>query len=205
MTEQAGLDSFTENTIRRYIDDKDFVSLENELKKCDIDDYLKDMFLELPKMFGEIDIVRKALADDKLNPRSKAALDNLMQVYQILSERGLENFVSIDLSMVPNLNYYTGIIIKGFTHGVGFPVCAGGRYDNLIANFGRDLPATGVAIGVERVMASLSAEESENEIEKDSPQYVTVALAKGRLAELSVDILKRSVATSRSLERNQEN
>ncbi len=191
LTEQAGLDSFTENTIRRYIDDKDFVSLENELKKCDIDDYLKDMFLELPKMFGEIDIVRKALADDKLNPRSKAALDNLMQVYQILSERGLENFVSIDLSMVPNLNYYTGIIIKGFTHGVGFPVCAGGRYDNLIANFGRDLPATGVAIGVERVMASLSAEESENEIEKDSPQYVTVALAKGRLAELSVDIFEK--------------
>ena len=93
--------------------------------------------------------------------------------------------------MVQNIDYYTGIIIRGFTYGVGFPICSGGRYDNLLAKFGRDIPATGIAIGVERVMASIYDENNDSDKEISSSEYVTVALAKGRLAELSVDIFEK--------------
>ena len=57
--------------------------------------------------------------------------------------------------MVQGLSFYTGVIVKGFTHGVGFPICGGGRYDELIGGFGKDIPATGIAIGIERVISAL--------------------------------------------------
>jgi ATP phosphoribosyltransferase regulatory subunit len=68
---------------------------------------------------------------------------------------GLEKYISIDLGMVQSINYYTGVIFKGFTHGLGFPICSGGRYDNLLKEFGNDMPAMGVAIGINRVMSAL--------------------------------------------------
>lgn len=115
----------------------------------------------------------------------------MKDVYSILVEKDLDKYVSIDLGMVQNIDYYTGIIIRGFTYGVGFPICSGGRYDNLLAKFGRDIPATGIAIGVERVMASIYDENNDSDKEISSSEYVTVALAKGRLAELSVDIFEK--------------
>ncbi len=180
----AGLDAEQSNLLRKKINDKNFVAIEEMLKNLNIKPELKEIFLELPKMFGGIDVVINALKNPVLDDFSRDALNNLMQIYEILKEKGLENYLAIDLSMVPNLDYYTGMIIKGFTKGVGFPVCSGGRYDNLTAKFGRPLPATGVAIGIERIMAALSEKTEKSE-------YITVALAKGRLADLSIDIFEK--------------
>ena len=59
-------------------------------------------------------------------------------------------------------------------------------------NLERHIPATGRAkIGVERVMASIYDENNDSDKEISSSEYVTVALAKGRLAELSVDIFEK--------------
>lgn len=155
----AGLSSEQSNILREKINDKNFVAIEEFLENLSIPDEIKKIFLELPKMFGEIDVVTDALKNPALDDSSREALNNLVQIYEILKEKGLEDYLAIDLSMVPNLDYYTGMIIKGFTKGVGFPVCSGGRYDNLTAKFGKSLPATGVAIGIERIMTAINQKE----------------------------------------------
>ncbi len=192
LTEQAGLSDNEIDAVRTHINDKDFIAVQSVLDELSIDEYTKNMFLNLPTMFGGIEIVDETLKDEKLNTRSKNALVNLKDVYSKLIERGLEKYISFDLGMVQNIDYYTGIIIRGFTYGVAFPVCSGGRYDNLLVKFGRDLPATGVAVGVERVMSALSDEKSNNAKNAENSEYVTVALAKGRLAELSVEIFEKT-------------
>ena len=131
-----------------------------------------------------------ALAQNELTEGAKNALNNIKQVYEILKKNGLEKYVSVDLGMVPHMDYYTGIIFKGFTYGIGFPICSGGRYDNLMEKFGRALPATGAAIGVERLMAALHSTEHNKSEAANASEYITVALAKGRLAELSIDIFE---------------
>ena len=73
-------------------------------------------------------------------------------MYEIISDYGYGEYISIDLGMVQKLNYYTGIIVKGFAGGMGFPICGGGRYDSLIEEFGAVIPATGIAIGIERLL-----------------------------------------------------
>ncbi len=190
ISQLAGLSDEQSDNLREKINDKDFVAIENIIENLGLGDDMAGLFIDMPKMFGGIDVAKKALENPVLDATSVAALENLIQVYDILSEKGLEKYLAIDLSMVPNLDYYTGIIVKGFAKGIGFPVCSGGRYDTLTAKFGKDLPATGIAIGIERVMALLGETERSTESGKDS-EYITVALAKGRLAELSVDIFEK--------------
>ena len=59
------------------------------------------------------------------------------------------------LGISRDLCYYTGMIFEGYTAGLGFPLCGGGRYDHLLADFGNACPATGFALGIERVMLAL--------------------------------------------------
>jgi ATP phosphoribosyltransferase regulatory subunit len=61
--------------------------------------------------------------------------------------------------MVQSLNYYTGVIFRGFTHGIGFPVLSGGRYDTLTAGFGSNCPATGFSLGLSMIMTALERQK----------------------------------------------
>ena len=54
-----------------------------------------------------------------------------------------------------DLSYYTGIVFRGITEKMGFPILAGGRYDNLLADFGKEAPATGFALYLKRLMIAL--------------------------------------------------
>ncbi|MBQ7108805.1 MAG: ATP phosphoribosyltransferase regulatory subunit [Clostridia bacterium] len=190
IAKQAGLDEFQSDSLREKINDKDFVAIEEMLNQLNLDKEIGEIILELPKMFGGIDVVTDAIKKTSAGEVACRALENLVQVYDLLKEKGLEKYLAIDLSMVPNLDYYTGIIVKGFAKGIGFPICSGGRYDNLTGKFGRQLPATGVSIGIERVMTVTGADAAKEQDDKAS-EYITVALAKGRLAELSVDIFEK--------------
>lgn len=140
-------------------------------------------------MFGGIETAVAAAKNPIIGEKSRAALENLISVYEILKGKGLDKYISTDLGMVPNLDYYTGIIVKGFAKGVAFPICSGGRYNNLTEKFGKALPATGIAIGIERVMTALSDIRERND--ENASEYITVALAKGRLAELSINIFEK--------------
>lgn len=189
LAEIAGLDPIVSDKLRANINDKDFVAIEGILDGIDIDEKLKEVFMELPKMFGGIETAVAAAKNPNIGEKSRAALENLISVYEILKGKGLDKYISTDLGMVPNLDYYTGIIVKGFAKGVAFPICSGGRYDNLTEKFGKALPATGIAIGIERVMTALSDIRERND--ENASEYITVALAKGRLAELSINIFEK--------------
>ena len=54
----------------------------------------------------------------------------------------------IDLGIVQTMEYYTGMVFKGYIAGIGEPVLSGGRYDRLLSGFGRSLPACGFALDV---------------------------------------------------------
>lgn len=190
LVKQAKLSPDETDNLRQMINDKDFVAIESLLERIDMPTELKKCFMEMPTQFGEVSVVDEAMDNPCISDEAKAALINLKQVYELLEEQGFGKYLSIDLGMVPHLDYYTGLIFKGVAYGVGFPICSGGRYDNLMEKFGRDLPATGVAIGVERLMAALGGENDGEERTKNS-DYVTVALAKGRLAELSIEIFEK--------------
>lgn len=187
---QAGLSDSDIMRLREAIYIKSFAAIEGILQNYNLDKETREIIVKLPKMFGGIEVIDEILEYKSLSAESRSALENLLEIYEILKSRNAHKRVSIDLGMIPNLDYYTGLVIKGFTYGIGFPICTGGRYDNLISKFGKNLPATGISIGVERVMSAISDIQRENYDRRDN-EYITVALAKGRLAELSIEIFEK--------------
>ena len=64
---------------------------------------------------------------------------------------GLGRHLAVDLAEVRGLDYYTGLVFRAFAPDLGFEVGGGGRYDTLLARFGRPLPAVGFMLGLDRV------------------------------------------------------
>jgi len=143
--------------IKKAILNKDFVLLEKILSLEDIKYKEKEFILKMPTLRGRGEVVEEAekMVNNKL---SVSALKEIKEVYNLLRDYGLEEYILIDLGIIRDFDYYTGIIFEGYTDYLGFPVCGGGRYDNLCSKFGRDLPSTGFAIGLERLAIILEKE-----------------------------------------------
>ena len=167
--EDSGLSEQETEQIRVLIDRKDFIGVEEIVKARGLDENLRTLILGLSGFYGSIDVIDK-LRTLTNNKRALIALDNLESVYNILKDYGYEKYISLDLGMLQNPNFYTGIIFKGFTYDVGFPILRGGRYDGLVAKFGKELPATGFSMGVNMLMTAL---ERQNE-ELEKPRIDTI-------------------------------
>jgi len=143
--------------IKEAILNKDFVLLEKMLSFSDIKDKEKEFILKMPTLRGKEKVLEEAekMINNKL---SLSALKEIKKVYNLLKNYGLEEYILIDLGIIRDFDYYTGIIFEGYTDYLGFPVCGGGRYDNLCSKFGKNLPSTGFAIGLERLAIILEKE-----------------------------------------------
>ncbi|HOJ11499.1 MAG TPA: ATP phosphoribosyltransferase regulatory subunit [Clostridiales bacterium] len=159
LMEETGLPEQDVEQMRILIDRKDFIGIEEIINHCNIAEELKELILDLPRLFGTIDVIDRVEKIVK-EKRSLDALNYLRNILGILEDHGLGKYVFIDLGMVQSLNYYTGIIFRGFTHGVGFPILSGGRYDTLVEKFGAGRPATGFSIGVNLVMNALERQKT---------------------------------------------
>lgn len=146
----------------------------------------------LPRLFGGVDVIDRAkeLYSDKT---ANDALDYLRQVYEKLCELGLGDNILIDLSLVNRSNYYTGVIFRGYAQGSGLTILSGGRYDNLISEFGMDAPAVGFGVDVNSLCDIMR-----EEINIDRP--LRVALTKGRLEKSSVNLFKKMGLDTSELE-----
>ena len=82
-------------------------------------------------------------------------ISELEGVYNVLIESGLEGKVLIDFSVMSSFDYYTGLVFEAYAPGLGSPLGGGGRYDNLLAQYGaEEVPAAGFAFYLEQVMAA---------------------------------------------------
>ncbi len=97
---------------------------------------------------------------------SRQALDRLLEVYEILKIYGLEKYVSFDLGMNSTYMYYTGIIFRGYTYGVGDAIVKGGRYDDLLKHFGKEAPAIGFVAVINQLMNALARQKIEIQTEE---------------------------------------
>ncbi|MBC8018918.1 MAG: ATP phosphoribosyltransferase regulatory subunit [Verrucomicrobia bacterium] len=108
----------------------------------------------LPRLFGGREVLDEARRV-VTNSRSRAALDNLCQVLDILDIHGVSDHLTIDLGETRGLDYHTGVTFEGFVTGLGEPVCGGGRYDNLTGRYGFQAPATGFTFNVLSLLQAL--------------------------------------------------
>ena len=174
-----GLDEKEIDTLRHAVDSKDRLAIGSAADRLSITGAAKERILALPDLFGGREVFEKALAlsDDKA---CVDAVENLRSVYTLLQEYGMEAYISVDFGMLHDIAYYSGIIFRGITPGIGFPVVSGGRYDGLLSKFGDASPATGFALGIKRVMIAM---ERQGLLNGFYDTYAVVSCSGARCAE----------------------
>ena len=155
---EAGLDEETELELRECISGKNYFGAEALLNQTHVNKTDKELLLKVSEWFGGVRILEEA-EKAASNKRSREAIGRLLKVYQALCDYGVEKYVSFDLGMLSKYNYYTGIIFKGYTYGVGDAIVKGGRYDRLLTRFGKDAAAIGFVIVVDDLLAAMGRQD----------------------------------------------
>jgi ATP phosphoribosyltransferase regulatory subunit len=154
---EAGIDEETEYALRAQISGKNYFAAEKLLMEQDVPEKERNRLLQVGDFIGSAEAL-KAAGDAADNRRSADAVERLEEVRSVLQKYGLAEYASFDLSMLSKYNYYTGVIFRGFTYGVGDAVATGGRYDSLIGHFGKQAPAVGFMIPIDLLMEALRSQ-----------------------------------------------
>ena len=133
LVNEAGIDSDTEDELRLLIQKKNFFGVEELAREYGLSDSVREALFMLPQLFG--------------------SAAKLLKVY------GYEKYVSFDLGMLSELTYYTGIIFRAVTYEVGEPVANGGRYDELICQYGKSAASIGFSVNVDFVLLALNRQK----------------------------------------------
>lgn len=170
LIEESGLDEEAEFNLREMIINKNDFGVEEILNENIVVGEVKEAMLKLPELFGSVEV----LATAKQVTSNKKALDairRLEKLYAILEEYGVSKYISFDLASLSNYGYYTGIIFKGFTYGTGEQIAAGGRYDKLLSQFGKNSAAVGFAIYMDQIMIAHNGKNEKTDYEYEVVVY----------------------------------
>ena len=168
---EYGIDEENELILREMINDKNYFGTRDILDSLEISDDVKDIFSRIPELFGGIDILKEAESYVS-NGRAKDALKRLVSIYGMLEKNGVADYISFDLGMLSKYNYYTGIIFRAYTYGSGDAVIKGGRYDNLLSEFGKKAAAVGFCIRIDQLLSILERQKIDISLEKDESYLI---------------------------------
>lgn len=159
LMEDANLDEDAEDRVLELIANHNFFGVEEYLDSIQVKRSSREAFVALNQLVGGVEILERA-RDLAPNSKGVKAVLRLEQIYNILKQYGVEKFITFDLSMTGTYGYYTGIIFRGYTYGIGDAVVRGGRYDHLIEKFGKQSPSVGFAIVVDELMNALTRQKA---------------------------------------------
>jgi ATP phosphoribosyltransferase regulatory subunit len=137
--------------LRERVEAKDADGVRAVLAGSDLGPEVREALAALTGLAGGVSLLDAAADALAFCPPATSALAELRKVADALGHAGLGERLAIDLGEVRGLDYYTGLVFRIFASGLGFEVGGGGRYDTLLARFGRPLPAVGFMLGLDRV------------------------------------------------------
>ncbi len=154
LCQEAGLDEETESRLREYISGKNYFAAQEVLMGAEVREPYLGILLKAADLFENMSSLSEA-GSLVSNSRSLNAIRHLEKLSEVLKLYGVDKYVTFDLGILSKYHYYTGVIFRAYTYGVGDAVVKGGRYDNLLHQFGKDAPAVGFAIVVDDLMEAL--------------------------------------------------
>lgn len=156
LLDAANLSDEARELVTKYIGAKNSSSLEVMGADNKLDTEFMEKIRQIPRLYGTKSVISKARTLCEGIENATLALDYLENIYDILDENGFSENISIDLSTVNDMDYYTGVVFRGYIDYTGEAVLGGGRYDNLMSNFGTSEGATGFGVNLSVVADKLS-------------------------------------------------
>lgn len=137
---------------------RDYVGYRGTIAKLDLPEDQSDKLGGVLNLRGGHEALKQALvlSDNEL---AQSSIKHLDKVLEVLESYEVSEHVMVDLTMIGDFSYYTGMIFEGYAAELGSPVASGGRYDNLLQQFGRAVPATGFALKTNRILDGVPGTE----------------------------------------------
>lgn len=151
---ESGLEASDILTLTELINKKDSLAVEMFLQKKNVSERFCSALLLLPTLFGEKEVFRRAREVCE-NALTLSAFEDTKLLYETMERAGYGKYISIDFGMLHGLNYYSGLVLKGYSKNLGLCLLDGGRYDELCPSFGFPGSAVGFAIGIKRLLTAL--------------------------------------------------
>jgi len=105
-----------------------------------------DNLVELVSTHGNMSQVIAKLKEFEVNDAFENALTELEKINDFVIHEGYEKQTNLDFSIVNDMNYYSGIVFRGFIEGIPVGILSGGQYDKLMAKMGKKTGAIGFAV-----------------------------------------------------------
>lgn len=101
---------------------------------------------KIAMLYGPFESTLKEAEKLVRNEKMRQAAEELEQVLNFLKATDEAENINLDFSCINDMNYYNGIVFSGFVDGIPCSVLSGGRYDNLLRKFGKNMSAVGFAV-----------------------------------------------------------
>ncbi|GEM_PF-1310714 len=184
--EELGLDFETRQQIKKELAERNLVGFRRICDRLPAEKATR--LLKLLKLRGGPEVLEEGA--QLVSSNMEEDLLQLNNIYRALKNGRGNDQIFFDLTLVRNLDYYTGIVFEIMTPDLGYNICGGGRYDRLLGSYGTaSIPAVGFAIGVERLR--LAWLNSQKDIEQDKKKTVLLTLENEDDRPLSLKLINR--------------
>jgi ATP phosphoribosyltransferase regulatory subunit len=152
LLESVGVDAEHRELILGELVRGDFVGVERALGELGLSAGDVELLLRVARTRGGHEMM------GDLAGQLEHAASGMREVQALLAPSVAERII-FDFGLVRSLGYYTGAVFQVYDPAYGVPLGSGGRYDELLGQFGRPMPAVGFALNVERLHIALTGEE----------------------------------------------
>lgn len=154
--EELNISKEKEKEFKKLLYRKNKPELEVFANTLDIRPELKEVMLNLLSMRGTLAEITEKANKYFMNDRMKKGITQLNTISTLISKEDLDKYTLFDLSMVSKLDYYDGIMLKGYFGNLYKEILSGGRYDQMTESFGRKVPAIGFTIYFDALMEAIN-------------------------------------------------
>ncbi len=147
------------DTLRRYLYEKNYVGYRQHVNELALSSIDKERLFRFLQLRGSENVLGEAHSLLE-GGRGLRALEQLNDLWNILRDYEVEQYVKFDLSLVSHMSYYSGILFEVYGDNVGFAIGNGGRYNKLLEKFGKNSGATGFGLRLDYVLEAMQVELS---------------------------------------------
>lgn len=152
------------DAVLKCIAEKNTHTILSLCEEAGVDKKAAKSVVKLTKTYGKPDEVIEKLKSMDGNEKFMQALSELEQLVSLLKGCGITDKIHIDFSVVNDMNYYNGVVFKGFVNGIPTGILSGGQYDKLLQKMGRKSGAVGFAVYLD-LLERLSEPEEKYDVD----------------------------------------
>lgn len=146
LLEAAGVDAEKEAKLLSLVESKNTSAIRSICASYGISEEDSNALCRLTDLYEPLERALPKIRDMVKGEKMREAYEQLCAIAGTLAQSGDTSRLYLDFSIVNDMNYYDGIIFRGYINGIPDGILSGGRYDKLLARMGKKSGAIGFAV-----------------------------------------------------------